>query len=70
MRIHVCEGNGNGEALFDLILDCYVCLTILGLAGAVVWLNQISFHTGAGVRAVCVSALLTAGAVHRTLIKI
>lgn len=39
IRIHVCEGNANGEAFFNLILDCYVCLTVLGLAGAVVWLD-------------------------------
>lgn len=44
--------------------------TVLGLAGAVVRLRQISFHAGAGVAAVGVGAGLAAGPVHTALIKV
>lgn len=45
-------------------------LTILGLAGAVVWLQQVTFHTAAGEGAICVGAELAAGAVHRALVEV
>lgn len=45
-------------------------LTILGLAGAVVWLRQVALHTGAAVGAFSVCTGLTAGPVHSALIKI
>lgn len=45
-------------------------LTIFGFAGAVVWLHQVTLHTGAGVGALSVSARLTASPVHVTLIEI
>lgn len=44
--------------------------TVLGLAGAIVWLRQVSFHAGAGVAAVGVGTGLAAGPVHTALIKI
>lgn len=44
--------------------------TILGLAGAIVRLRQISFHTGAGVAAISVGTGLAAGPVHTALIKV
>lgn len=44
--------------------------TILGLAGAIVRLRQIPFHTGAGVAAIRVGTGLAAGPVHTALIKI
>lgn len=44
--------------------------TILGLAGTVVWLQQVTFHTAAREGAIRVGAELAAGAVHRALIKV
>lgn len=44
--------------------------TILGLAGTVVWLQQVTFHAAAREGAICVGAELAAGAVHRALIKV
>lgn len=38
--------------------------TILGLAGAVVRLQQVSFHTATGKGAIRVGTQLAAGAVH------
>lgn len=49
---------------------CLTKLTILGLAGAVVWLGQVALHTGTGVRAIGVRAGLTAGAVRAALIEV
>lgn len=44
--------------------------TILGFAGAVVWLQEVTLHTAAGVRALTVGARLAASPVHVALIKI
>lgn len=44
--------------------------TILGLAGAVVWLRQVTLHTGACVGAVSVDTGLTAGPIHTALIEV
>lgn len=44
--------------------------TIFGFAGAVVWLQQVTFHTAAGVRALTVGARLAASPVQVALIKI
>lgn len=44
--------------------------TIFGFAGAVVWLQQVTLHTAAGVRALSVGARLAASPVHVALIKI
>ena len=44
--------------------------TILGLAGAVVWLQQVPFHTAAREGTICVGAQLAAGAIHRALIEV
>lgn len=44
--------------------------TIFGFAGAVVWLQQVTLHTAAGVRALTVGARLAASPVHVALIKI
>lgn len=45
-------------------------LTILGLAGAVVRLQQVAFNTATCEGAICVGAKLAAGAIHGTLVKI
>lgn len=52
------------------MLVCVQVRTVLGLAGAIVRLGQISFHAGAGVAAVSVGTGLAAGPVHTALIKI
>lgn len=44
--------------------------TIFSFAGAVVWLQQVSLHAAAGVRALSVGARLAAGPVHVALVKI
>lgn len=44
--------------------------TIFGFAGAVVWLQQVTLHTAAGVRALSVRARLAASPVHIALVKI
>lgn len=49
---------------------CLTVLTILGLAGAIVWLRQVAFHTGTGVGSFGVSTVLTAGPVQAALIKV
>ena len=45
-------------------------LTVLGLAGAVVGLQQVALHTGADVGALGVGARLAAGAVHHALVEV
>ena len=44
--------------------------TILGLAGAVVWLQQVPFHTATREGTICVGAQLAAGAIHRALVEV
>lgn len=44
--------------------------TIFGFAGAVVWLQQVTLHTAAGVRAFSVRARLAASPVDVALVKI
>lgn len=45
-------------------------LTIFGFAGTVVWLQQVTLHTAAGIGALTVCACLTAGPIHTALIEI
>lgn len=49
---------------------CVRLLTILGFAGAVVRLQQVTLHTAADVGALGVGARLAAGAVHGALVEI
>lgn len=52
------------------LLPQEVPLTILGLAGAVIGLQQVTFNTATREGAIRVGAKLAAGAIHRTLVKI
>lgn len=71
-----CKTNeGWNSTLINCILGlcCTFCvhvLTIFGFAGAVIWLQQVSLHTAAGVGALSVCARLTARPVHIALIEI
>lgn len=71
-----CKTNeGWNSTLINCILGlcCTFCvhvLTIFGFAGAVIWLQQVSLHTAAGVGALSVCARLTARPIHIALIEI
>ena len=45
-------------------------LTVLGLAGPVVGLQQVALHTAAEVGALGVGACLAAGSVHHALVEV
>lgn len=58
--------------MFNVLRDNLprLTLTVLGLAGAVVWLGQVALNTGAAVGAVSICTGLTAGPVNSAFIKI
>lgn len=64
-EIGVCEA-----ACINREREKEISPTIFGFAGAVVWLQQVTLHTAAGVRALSVGARLAASPVHVALIKI
>lgn len=70
MDITISEQEEHEQNIFKVFICCQLVLTILGLAGAVVWLRQVALHAGTGVGAFRIGTGLTAGPVHSALIKI
>ena len=70
MDITISEQEEYEQNICTVSISCRLVLTILGLAGAVVWLRQVALHAGAGVGAFSVGTGLTACPVYSALIKI